>query len=558
MPVLTALALAVSPLGTPLQNDSYKTPLPVGSGLSLTTDGATQDGASACDSGASPDVWFVYTPAASGNLRTEAIRSGSSPFDTVLSVHAIGQESSPIACNDDFPPLNNSRVEVAVTAGVPVLIRIAGKDGATGSVSLTLSGPPAIAGPNASLQDAKRVGPGLHLGRNRAVLGPAGCISSTEDSWFLYEPAWSGTLAIDTCILGTTFNTSVEIFENGVSVRCANDDGCRPGETFTHPVVYGSRYVIRLGAVHVSGGQYGLLLSGPDARQEECADAPSIELGRHVLDLIGAQPSASASCGSAGDVDWYFTYHAVADGTLNVSTCATTTTEGQGYFAEPSVSLHSGCPADASTRLDCVQPSPTACSPTSQAELAASSSTPVTAGQDVLIRVSSPPDAQLDSILLDIDFTSAVQFCFGDTPAASCPCGNVGSLNHGCENGVGTGGARLYATGTASLASDTITLVSDDAPATTTVVFFRSLGTTAAAPFADGILCVGPGVQRLAGRRSVGGRAELGFVRGESISALGGETVGSVFYQTYYRNAGPFCTPTQANLGNALTLQWTP
>ncbi|MBK7641877.1 MAG: PQQ-binding-like beta-propeller repeat protein [Planctomycetes bacterium] len=51
-------------------------------------------------------------------------------------------------------------------------------------------------------------------------------------------------------------------------------------------------------------------------------------------------------------------------------------------------------------------------------------------------------------------------FCFGDGSSAACPCGNSGATGRGCANSAQPTGARLVASGAASLAHDTLVLTS--------------------------------------------------------------------------------------------------
>jgi cytochrome c peroxidase len=107
-----------------------------------TTVGANNDGSAACGSSStSPDVWFHYTPSGSGTL---TISLAGSSFDTVLSAHAgcPGTTANQIACNDDVGGFRTSQLNLPVTSGVIVLIRIAGFNGQTGNFQMTLNGPP--------------------------------------------------------------------------------------------------------------------------------------------------------------------------------------------------------------------------------------------------------------------------------------------------------------------------------------------------------------------------------------------------------------------------------
>jgi len=109
---------------------------------------ATNDGSPECGlSQSSPDVWYSYTPASSGNVSVELWTYYS---NTALSVHSgcPGTDSNLLACDydteDDLDTL--STVSLSVTAGTRYLIRIAGRAASDASFTMSLEGPEAQAG----------------------------------------------------------------------------------------------------------------------------------------------------------------------------------------------------------------------------------------------------------------------------------------------------------------------------------------------------------------------------------------------------------------------------
>ena len=85
------------------------------------------------------DVWFVHVPASSGTLTVTTC--GQASFDTRLAAYtgACGALDL-LACNDDGPGCSKftSVMEVPVTTGMPVLLRVGGL-GETGTGTLTLT-----------------------------------------------------------------------------------------------------------------------------------------------------------------------------------------------------------------------------------------------------------------------------------------------------------------------------------------------------------------------------------------------------------------------------------
>ncbi|HQN95326.1 MAG TPA: carboxypeptidase-like regulatory domain-containing protein [Thermoanaerobaculales bacterium] len=106
---------------------------------------ATNDGQASCGASMlSPDVWFRYVAAASGQVAVDTL--GSS-YDTVLSVHTAcpGTFANQLECNDDIQGLQ-SGVSFWADAGQQYLIRLAGMNGAIGAYQLSVGNPATISG----------------------------------------------------------------------------------------------------------------------------------------------------------------------------------------------------------------------------------------------------------------------------------------------------------------------------------------------------------------------------------------------------------------------------
>lgn len=161
---------------------------------------------------------------------------------------------------------------------------------------------------------------------------------------------------------------------------------------------------------------------------------------------------------------------------------------------------------------------------------------------------------------------SATTFCAGDGGAAPCPCGNFGAARHGCAHSADPRGARLAATGLASVAHDGVALLAIDLPPNAPTVLLQSsdaAGGGSGLAFGDGLRCLGGAVVRLAARQA-GPAGQLAFGAGVAgdprLSVAGGmpATGGTRRYQAYYRNAASYCTSHGFNLSNGLSLEWLP
>ena len=132
--------------GQPPANDACANATAVGNGtFNGTTNNAAADGQSTCVGSATPDVYYLYTAPATGNVVASTCSAAS--YDTVISVHSgcPATTGNQIACNDNFCNAR-SQVTFAVTAGQQYLIRVAGST-AAGTFTLTLGDPPPP-GPN--------------------------------------------------------------------------------------------------------------------------------------------------------------------------------------------------------------------------------------------------------------------------------------------------------------------------------------------------------------------------------------------------------------------------
>lgn len=156
---------------------------------------------------------------------------------------------------------------------------------------------------------------------------------------------------------------------------------------------------------------------------------------------------------------------------------------------------------------------------------------------------------------------SVVAFCAGDgTSVTACPCGNSGTIGHGCANSVFPTGALLQATGAPGLGADTLVL-SGSAMPNSSALYFQ--GTTRVAggsgsPFGDGLRCAGGSVVRLGTKLNTGNGSSYpgGGDLPISIKGLIPGPGAVRTYQVWYRNAAAFCTPETYNLSNGLSVTW--
>jgi hypothetical protein len=157
--------------------------------------------------------------------------------------------------------------------------------------------------------------------------------------------------------------------------------------------------------------------------------------------------------------------------------------------------------------------------------------------------------------------TTPHSYCFGDGSEAACPCDNPGHVGRGCANILYDEGAKLTATGTASVSSDSLLLTST-AMSGVQSWYFQATGHDAV-PFGRGILCVSGALIRIGQKEVVGGSSTNPTPGDFPLSVKGAipPSGGTRYYQVSYRHANPVCTPTptsNTNRTNGVAIVWTP
>ena len=160
---------------------------------------------------------------------------------------------------------------------------------------------------------------------------------------------------------------------------------------------------------------------------------------------------------------------------------------------------------------------------------------------------------------------SSPQLCFtaeansfcndADGSLASCPCGNPGAPDTGCEIQQGTGGVRFDVVLQEISPQNRVTTSGTGFPSTSTpsAVVIRAPSLDVAAPvvFGDGLRCIGTPLVRLGADIALFGTSTHTFGHGTMAGS------GSFYYQLWFRNTpAMFCTPAAFNLSNGRQLDW--
>ncbi len=160
-----------------------------------------------------------------------------------------------------------------------------------------------------------------------------------------------------------------------------------------------------------------------------------------------------------------------------------------------------------------------------------------------------------------------VPYCSGAAVGAtcSCPCGNCGLQNRGCDNSFATGGGQLVASGNSILSADTLVLRAEFLPPTSFALFYQGTGVVQngfGATYGDGLRCVAGSTIRLGNRSVAGGIVAFGAGQGsDPLVSVRGQVPPSGatrYYQVWYRNAANYCSLATVNLTNGFRVVWSP
>jgi hypothetical protein len=167
--------------------------------------------------------------------------------------------------------------------------------------------------------------------------------------------------------------------------------------------------------------------------------------------------------------------------------------------------------------------------------------------------------SELDALDTVAPTQTGLPYCFGTV--AACPCGNAGAPGNGCANSANPAGGNITSTGVASVAGDSVLLTGSGMPPGSPCLYFQGTG-QAAAPFGDGVLCIGGAIIRMTIKfNNAVGSSTAPSGADPAISVMGAvpPAGGFRFYSIWYRDgAVAFCTPATFNVTNGEAILWIP
>jgi hypothetical protein len=417
---LSGASLALAQPGAPLDNcDGVDGNIAPSTLYLFDVAGATQDGASSCMTVATPDLWFKHTPAITGYMVVETCGTSLLVSTTplvysgyVVSAHSGcpgNSGSTMLACTTAFQPNSlgcnrlptvqtvglTRRLQVPVTAGVPVWVRIAGDtDGFPPSGRLQVTDVPRAS--NDSCATPLDIAPGTTVvyDTGSGTYDPAegfvtgstttnilSCVAGTHtpapsinapDLWYRYTPTANGNVSIVMHDVTSQVAPVLSVHSgcNALSLACARANLNVYGATLTVPVTAGSPILIRVAASasgYTFSGDLSVSFSIPPPPNDFCSNATPITLGApDFAALVSYDTSgATASAGSVADpsfatpctiitpsssFDVWYKYTPAASGTVIFSSC----------LGNPAIGIDAGAtfPVQLSAYSDCAGSNP--------------------------------------------------------------------------------------------------------------------------------------------------------------------------------------------------------
>jgi hypothetical protein len=120
-------------------------------------------------------------------------------------------------------------------------------------------------------------------------------------------------------------------------------------------------------------------------------------------------------------------------------------------------------------------------------------------------------------------------------------------------------GAVMTGSGTASVTSDNFVIGASGMPDSSAFYFQGTTRINAGlgSAFGDGLRCAGGVIVRLGTKQNSNGASSYPGPGDMPIAIRGACTAGATrTYQSWYRNAAPFCTPSTFNLSNGIEVTW--
>ena len=422
-------------LGTAPANDLFSNAITI-SGRSGNTTGSNVGASRETGEPGSgdPSVWWHWQAPSSGEVSIDTV--GSS-FDTTLGVYTGTRVSAltRLAENNDASGLGRqSRVKLRVTAGTTYRIRVAGDQGATGSIVLNwnLGTAPANDLFSNAITISGRLGntTGSNVGASRETGEPG---SGDPSVWWHWQAPSSGEVSIDT--VGSSFDTTLGVYTgtrvSALTRLAENNDASGLGRQsrVTLNVTAGTTYRLRVAGFNGATGSIVLNWNLGTAPANDLF-SNAITISGRSGNTTGSNVGASRETGEpgSGDPSVWWHWQAPSSGEVSIDTV--------GSSFDTTLGVYTGTRVSALTRL-AENNDASGLGRQSRVKLR------VTAGTTYRIRVAGDQGAT-GSIVLNWNFgTAPANDLFSDAITISGRSGtttghNIGALTRIDETGLGS------------------------------------------------------------------------------------------------------------------------
>ncbi len=447
----------------------------------------------------------------------------------------------------------------------------------------TAPGAPPIGAPaNDACSAATAITPGAYVMGTLTTAthdGSASCDpggTASKDVWYAFTNplATTSRCRVETCTTGTS-DVLLSAYAGCGGAELACNDDCAgspcggPAACLEFLLAPGQATWIRVSDKGLGAFDFTLRLTNDEAfpSNDSCAmPLPIAGLVYYAIENAGATTGLEGQneslCNSFGTTaigrDLWYTWTSTRTGTVTVATCGALD-DGYSIDAKIAVYLGAGCPSGAAIACNDNTPAPCAAG-----GLNAQATFTAVCSQTYTIQVGSGPSSALP---LSGQFflasgaascsTNSSTFCLGDGSSGACPCGNAGAGGNGCASANFASGARLVATGQASLSNDTLVLTALNVPGPT--YFLQGdPPPLAGVALGDGLLCLGSIVRLFVVVPSSGVAAYPGAAAPNPISVQGSVTGGTKLYQAWYRSVPGLCGQGNFDLTQGVRLDWGP
>jgi hypothetical protein len=322
---------------SPVANDTCATPAPAVLGSNTwdnscsSVDGAPASCAFNVTDG--KDVWFDFTPAASGTFRIDT--NGSTIVDTTLAVYA-SCGAAEVACDDDAGTGLQSQVTTLLNAGTTYKIRVAAWGVAPASGAGVLNIQSVVLQPGDVCATALPAALGANNFDNTGYSSDSAAASCAfagidgADIWFSFTPAVSGSYLLDTNASSVLTDTTLTVFDvcGGAEIACDDDSGTGLLSQAVASLTGGTNYRIRVAGwgdpADEGAGTLTIALAVAPTN-DTCATPQVVTLGDTPFNNVAAgSDGASATCAAGGTdgADLFFSYSQPTNGFINVNTNA--------------------------------------------------------------------------------------------------------------------------------------------------------------------------------------------------------------------------------------------